>query len=249
MTLRYITLGLDYDTYIKIDNQLRYQFQLHTRFISNYFSRAIRKYKFDTNGVFNMISIALLANSKLEPSKIVAVDVLKVYLPFDRTRYDLIKGTEDCSYYLELFEQGFKKASEFKEVPLEILLGLLREFKEVGCKNHWLHKKKRFKEDDLEVVLNCEFTTNYFQLVTIINQISTKKELAKGVVMKTEPNEVLFDKMFKDIRLDERNIIITDASDGDRIHINKETALRGGVKFEILGDERLKEILSYQLGN
>ncbi|KXK24134.1 MAG: hypothetical protein UZ12_BCD005002200 [Bacteroidetes bacterium OLB12] len=125
MTLRYIALGLDYDTYIKTDNKLRYQFQLHTRFISNYFSKAIRKYKFDTNGTFNMISISLLPDNGSVETKITAINVLETYLPFDQKRYEQIKGTEDCSYYLELLEQGFKKASEFKPIPLDTLLNLI----------------------------------------------------------------------------------------------------------------------------
>lgn len=227
MTLRYILLGLDYDTYIKYDNELRCEFQYHTRFISNYFSKAIRKYKFDTNGAFNMISISLLPENKSEPTKIVGLDVLKTYLPFDQKRYEQIKGTDDCSYYLELLEQGFKKASEFKSIPLGTLLSLIEEFKKVGCKNEWLHKKKRFKENDLEVVLTCEFTTNYFQLIATINQISTKKELVKGVIMKTKPDEIHFDKMFKDILIQEKFIVVTDASDSAIVLINIEDAKRG----------------------
>lgn len=244
MNLRYIALGLDYDTYIKKDNKLRYEFQCHTRFISNYFSKAIRKYKFDTNGAFNMISITLCPENKLEPTKITGLDVLKTYLPFDQKRYEKIKGTEDSSYYLELLEQGFKKASELKPIPLDTLLNLIKEFKKGGCKNEWLHKKKRFKEEDLEIILACEFTTNYFQLIATINQISTKKQLVKGVVIRTEPDEVLFDKMFKDIYIDD-NIIITDSSDSPRIIIDKEKVFTGKLDFEIRGDKEIQEMLSY----
>jgi hypothetical protein len=246
MTLRYIALGLDYDTYINSDNKLRYQFQSHTRFISNYFSRAIRRCKFDTKGVFNMISIALLPDNKLNPTKITGIDVLKTYLPFDQKRYEQIKGTDDCSFYLEILEQGLIKASEFKPLPLNIFLDLIEEFKKGDCKNEWMHKKRRFIEDDLEVVLTCEFNTNYFQLITIINQLSTKKELVRGTVIKTEPDEVLFDKMFKDIYIDD-NIIITDSSDSPRIIINKEKVLGRELHFEILGDKEIKKILSYKL--
>ncbi|SUP53874.1 Uncharacterised protein [Weeksella virosa] len=246
MTLRYIALGLDYNTYIKTDNKLRYQFQLHTRFISNYFSKAIRKYKFDTNGTFNMISISLLPDNGSVETKITAINVLETYLPFDQKRYEQIKGTEDCSYYLELLEQGFKKASEFTPIPLDTLLNLIGEFKKGGCKNEWLHKKKRFTEEDLEVVLTCEFTTNYFQLIATINQISTKKQLVKGVVIRTEPDEVLFDKMFKDIYIDD-NIIITDSSDSPRIIIDKGKIFAGKLDFEIRGDKEIQEMLSYEL--
>lgn len=245
MTLRYIALGLDYGTYVRTDNKLRYEFQCHTRFISNYFSKAVRKYKFDTNGVFNMISIALLPEKQDESTKIVA-DVLRTYLPFNRKRYEQIKGTDDCCYYLELLEEGFKNASEFKPIPLDILLNLIEEFKKGNCKNEWLHKKKRFKGEDLEVVLTCEFTTNYFQLIATINQISTKKELVRGAVIRTEPDEVLFDKMFKDIYVDD-NIIITDSSDSPRVIIDKEKIFVGKLNFEIRGDKKVKEILSYEL--
>lgn len=227
MNLRYIALGLDYDTYIEANNDLRYQFQLHTRFVNNYFSKAIRKYKFDTNGVYNMISIALLPENELKPTKISGLDVLKTYLPFDQKCYEQIKGTEDCSYYLELLEQGFKKASEFNPIPLDTLLSLVEEFKKGGCKNEWQHRKKRFKEEDLEIVLTCQFTTNYFQLIATINQMSTKKELVKGVAIKTKPDEIHFDKMFKDILIHENFIVVTDASDSARVLINIEEAKRG----------------------
>lgn len=246
MNLRYIALGLDYDTYINSNNELRYQFQLHTWFISNYFSKKIRKYRFDTKGVFNMISIALLPENKMKPTRITSGDVLETYLTFDQKRYEQIKGTEDYSYYLELLEQGFIKASKFKSIPLDTLLKLIEEFKQGGYKNEWLHKKKRFKEEDLEVILTCEFTTNYFQLIATINQISTKKELARGAVIRTEPDEVLFDKMFKDIYIDD-NIIITDSSDSPRIIIDKGKIFAEKLDFEIRGDKEIQEMLSYNL--
>ncbi|MEK6511307.1 hypothetical protein [Myroides odoratimimus] len=227
MTLRYILLGLDYDMYIKEDNELRFEFQYHTRFINNYFSREIRKYKIDTKGTFNMISIALLPDNQLKSTKITAISVLETYLPFDKECYWKVKGTEDCSYYLELLEQGLRRAFEFKQIPLDILLNLIEKFKEGNCRNEWIHKKKRFKEDDLEVVLICEFTTNYFQLIAKINQISTKIELTKGIVIKTMPDEIHFEKMFKDILIYEKFIVITDASDSARVLINIEDVRKG----------------------
>ena len=162
MTLRYILLELDYDTYIISNNNLRYEFLLHTRFICNWFSKAIRKHKFDTNGIFKMISINLLPENQIKPTKIFATDVLSTYLPFDQKRYEKIKGTEDCSYYLEMLEQGFRKAAAFKPVPLDTLLNLIKEFKNAGCKNEWQYKNRRFVKEDMQIILTCEFTTNYF---------------------------------------------------------------------------------------
>ncbi|MBP1165003.1 MULTISPECIES: hypothetical protein [unclassified Chryseobacterium] len=227
MKLRYVLLLLENEVAGKIYSS---HFLYHTRFISNYFSKAIRKYKFDTDGTFNMVSIALLPENKLEPTKITAIDVLETYLPFDQNRYEKTKGTEDCNYYLEVLEEGFKKAAVFKPIPLEDLLSLITEFKKGGCKNEWVHKKKRFKEIDIEVVLKCEFTTNYFQLIATINQISTKKELTKGIVIKTKPDEIHFDKMFKDIVVYKNFIVITDASDSAMALINIKEAQK--CKFE-----------------
>lgn len=224
MTLRHISLYLDNEVKGRMYSS---DFSYHISFIDYYFSKAIRKYKFDTNGLFNMIFIELLPENKSKPTKISGLNVLETYLPFDSKRYEQIKGTEDCSYYLELLEQGFKQASEIATIPLDTLLTLIEEFKKGGCKNEWVHKKKRFKDIDLEVILKCEFTTNYFQLIVTINQISTKKELVKGIVMKTKPDEIHFDKMFKDILVYENFIIITDACDSARVLINIEDAKKG----------------------
>lgn len=248
MNLNYISLELEYDMYAKLDNDYRYQFQSHTRYISNYFSKIIRKKRYKTDSTFNMISIDLVESElrDLNPPMIVPFDVLKVEIPFDKKRYEKIKGSKDCSYYLELLEQGFMKASEFKPIPLDILLDIIENFKDNGCKNIWLHKKKRFKDVDLEIVLTCEFTTNYFQLIVTINQISTKKELVKGVILRTEPDEVVFEGMFKDIKVD-KEIIITDSTDSTIVIINKENVFKGYLSYVIIGDEEIKNMLSYQL--
>jgi len=115
------------------------------------------------------------AQTDAETGKIVPFDVLKVEVRFDKERYEKIKGTDNCDYYLELFESGFKKASKFKSIPLDVLLKLIEDFKKDGCKNEWLHKRKKFKDEDLEIILNCDFTTSYFKLMVTISQISTKR--------------------------------------------------------------------------
>jgi hypothetical protein len=106
-------------------------------------------------------------------------------------------------------------------------LNLVKEFKDNGCKNEWMHKKKNFKEQDIEVKLECYFTTLDFRLVAIINQISTKKQLCSGTVIRTKPDEIHFDKMFKDILIHKNFIIVTDASDSARVLINLEDAKKG----------------------
>jgi len=224
MKLRYISLMLEND--VNGDGN-PIHFLYHIRFIANYFSRAIRRYKYDTNGVYDMIYVILQPASKAVSTNLHSMNVLEVFLPFDMKRYEQIKGTDDCSYYLEVLEQGFRKAAEFKPVPLDTLLHLIDEFKQGGCKNEWLHKKRRFKEADLQVVLTCEFTTNYFQLVATVNQLSTKRQLVCGIAIKTKPHEDYFKGTFKDILIEGNKIVITDNSDKANVLIDIDAARNG----------------------
>lgn len=246
MNLYYISLGLHYHDYILYNNELRLEFQKKTSFINDYFSKKIRKLRFKTDGTFNMIAIGP-SEFEYDPKKFVAYKVLEIHLPFDRNRYEVLKNDLDCSYFLEMMEQGFKKASKIKEIPLNGLLNIIENFKKEGCKNKWLHKKKRFKEDDLEVILNCEYTSVYFHLVATFNQISSKKELISGVVLSTDVGVYLHEGMYKDIFINDKEIVITDSTDSPRILINKEKIFERTLEFEFLGDENTKRINSFQL--
>lgn len=236
MKLWYINIWLHPET--GYDKDYRYEFTLHTRFISNYLSKQMRKKEhwFETDGTFNMLSVHPMPD-KLAECRIVPEDVLIAEVPFDKQRYEKIKGTADCEYYLELLAEGFKKASGFKEIPLDMLLRLMNDFRQNGYKNEWQHKKKRFNEQDVEIILNCYFTTLDFRLVATIKKLSTKEELCSGAVLTTEPNEICFDKMFKDILLDKKKIIITDAFDSPRILIDLKDALNKKLSCELLEDE------------
>jgi hypothetical protein len=180
----------------------------------------------------------------LDECTIIPDKALAVSIPFDKEKYEKIKGTAACEYYLELFETGFKKASEFKTIPLDTLLDLIDNFRKNDYKNEWLHKKKQFKDRDIEVVLNCRFTTFDFRLIATINMLSTGEELCSGVVIHTEPDEINFNKMFKDILIDGRNIVITDASGAPRILVNLNDALHRRFNFLLIGDRQLRQILS-----
>lgn len=232
MNLRYIALGLNREQF---NDEYRYNFESHTRFISNFFSKSIRKIKFETDGTFDMISIA--GATKAVETKIVPLNAISVDLKFDRERYEKLKGTGDSSLYLEMLEQGFIKAAKYKSIPLNELLGLIKGFKNGNCKNEWLHKRKKFKDIDIEIVLECEFTTNYFQLLVTLTQISTGKELVKGILLRTEPDELFFEGMFKDVCIN-HDIIVTDSSDEPRIIIKREAVLNGNLTFKIVGDEK-----------
>jgi hypothetical protein len=224
------------------DTDYRYAFTLRTRFISNYLSKQIRKHRFKTDGTFHMISVAPTPHDPQE-CRIVPDRALAAEVRFDKERYEKAKDGQDFEYYLELFETGFRKASKWKDVPLSYLLSLIDDFREKGYRNEWQHKKKRFKEQDIEVILDCRFTTNYFELIATINQISTKKELCSGAVITTDPDEICFDKLFKDVLIDKANIVITDAFNCPSVYVDLKDALNKKLSFRLLDvNERLKHL-------
>ena len=245
MTLYYLNIGLEYDKYIQNENELRYDFQLRTRFISNYFSKKLRRLRFKTDGSFNMVSIALHENEIEKPS-IVPIDVLNVQIPFDRERYLRIRGTSDFSYYIELLELGFKKASEFRKLPVDEFSQMLNDFIKSNCKNEWLELKKKFKTDDLEIILKSDFTTNHFQVIATINRISTKKELVTGVIITTEPYEVVFDSLIDTILID-KNILVKNKFGKTILEISKSDVFNGVLNYQIIGNKEDVDRLNYKI--
>jgi hypothetical protein len=171
---------------------------------------------------------------KPKDCSIVPIDVLETEVAFDQNKYEQIKKTKDCEFYLEMFEQGFKQASKCKEIPLQTLRDLIDEFRNNGCKNEWLHQKKRSKEKDIEVVLSCSFTTWDFKLIATIYRISTREELCSGLLLRTDPDEICFDKEFKDILIDRDKIFITDFLDQPRFAVDLDKALAYEFDFERL---------------
>ena len=156
---------------------------------------------------------------------------------FDQERYEWCVGSGDPEYFLESLEIGFHKAADSKLIPLETLLKLICEFRNNGYKNEWLHKRKIFREFDLDVKLNCYFTMHEFRLEVTIARLTSNENLCSEVILQTRPDEVFFDKKFKDILIDERNITVTDFLDKPRFLIDLKKAMGKKFEFEQIPDE------------
>ena len=141
MNLRYISIGPDID---RTSNEERYDFELRTRFISNYLSRRVRELRFKTDGTFNQIHVSLVEDCP-GPTAIRGLDALQVQIKYDRDRYKVIKGKPGCDYYLPLFRDGFRKAADFKHIPLDDLLGLLEEFGGATARTNGFTRKRTLR--------------------------------------------------------------------------------------------------------
>lgn len=224
MNLRYIALHLNHDSGYK--DPFRDNFNLHSRFISNYLSVQIRKLKYETDGTFNMITVSPTLDIK-HICRIVGEKALDACISFNREAYDQMTEYEKYDYYLQLLEDGYKICSQFKQIPLDYLLQLHQEFRVNGYKNEWLHKKRKFKEYGIEVTLNCYFTSLDFQLSISVNDIRNKTELISGIVIKTLPDEVCFAPLFKDIIIEKNQLCITEIQDRPKFIFNLDDIFKG----------------------
>ena len=110
---------------------------------------------------------------------------------------------------------------------MEGLFNLLAEFESNDFKHTWIAKNRIFREDNLRVILNCDFNQYDFHLNVEIYQWSSKTLLCSGTVIRTLPDEVFFDHLFKDVYINMDRIIITEFLDYDFIQIDLFEALKG----------------------
>lgn len=231
MNLRYIALYIDYDSGYK--DPFRDNFNLNARFVSNYLSVQIRKLKIQTDGTFNMISVAPSKDIK-HVCRIVGEKSLQTRITFEEDKYEQMTEFERYEYYLQLLEEGYGICAQYKEIPLEQLIYLHQKFRDNNYKNEWLHKKKKFKEHGIEVVLNCVFTSSDFRLVITILDIKTQRELTTGTIIRTLPDEVCFEKLFKDVIIEDNELIITEYQDRPKFKFSLKDIFEGKLSFEVL---------------
>lgn len=233
MNLRYIALHMDHESGYK--DPFRDNFNLNSRFICNYLSIQIRKLQFETDGTFNMISVAP-SNNITDQFKIVGEKSLKARVSFNKSDYDQMNKLEKYEYYMQLLEEGYRICAQHKEVPCEHLLKLHQGFRENGYKNEWIHKQKKFKDKGIEVVLNCFFSSFDFHLVMSVNDLRSHKELVSGTVIRTLPDEVCFEHLFKDVIINNDKLIITSFQNEPKFIFNLFDLKNERFSFEILDD-------------
>jgi len=246
MKLRYIALQIDslQEAYYGKENS--FSFSFNTRFIENYLSRAVRKYKIET-GQYNLFIVTLTPYEQrikfYEYSKCV-----ETYLQFtkeDLHQYLSIQSLENrYEYYLELLRQGYMYAfdSDYNFQP-NILLSLHQQFRENGYKNEWLWKKKLFRELDLYLFFKCAFTSFDFTLSIEVYDAKQRQCKLNKVIFRTGPDEIFFSKNIRNLIVDKDNIIITDFLDYPFLSISLNDLCKGIIRVNDYGNNLL---LRYQ---
>jgi hypothetical protein len=189
--------------------EIEYSYSLmkRSRHILNFVERTcLRKIKYETNG-FKGIVIDKIYNEAGEPY-ITLNKSLAVPLKFDKLKYDEIKTVDEFRKYVEeCVKKALEKIKGLYDVPSAEILESLQTLKENNYVNEWLHKEKTDRKRKIAVALTCSITIEKFQLRLIVKV--ENKEVFDGIVLETDPDEVAFHYLFKDIRIEEDKIIIT----------------------------------------
>jgi hypothetical protein len=183
-----------------------YSFKKRSRFICNWLEREVLKpLKQQCNG-FHRIVVMLCS----APNPSVYVNTSKVAcveIPFDRHRIDASTGIAFTELQIAMLKSGIEKCADTATIPKSELLRGLEVFVEQGMKNEWLHKKRTFKQQNLTAALSCKMTQEVFSLR--LSVLHHKTTVFDGVILETETDEIVFNHKFKDITIDNDNLVVT----------------------------------------
>lgn len=245
MKLRYLNLTIDHlnERHYSEKKRFAYNFTSNCRFIANYLSKSIRKYKIENNIGIRMLSVTLTPDENHIKINECGC-VLKVFLHFTRKDMEklmlLKKHEERFATYLNLYERGYEYArTQGFEIGQDTLLSLHRDFRENGYKNEWIWKKKLFRELDLYVFFRCTFTTIDFTLsIEVFNAKQTQRKL-KETILRTYPDEICYDKDFRHIIINGNQIIITDFLDRPFLSFSLDKLRNGILSVDNYGHDLL----------
>jgi hypothetical protein len=193
MILRDIYIGLDRSQF---STKVAYAFKLRSRSVCHFIGRHVWKKQIRVPG-FNRISVTL-SNS---------CQVGCITMPLEDSGYESLSDTDfhefAIAHLLSACDQFLRTLPE--------VLGALKEavrlFREVGYKNEWVARSRRFAAVGIHASLACELTPQRFGLRLIIRHRGTL--VFDQEIFTSDPDEVAFDYRFKDVVLMDDKLVVT----------------------------------------
>ena len=241
MQLRYVNLYVGYALnkkppyYELFNDRERIRFNDGANFISNYLSKAIRKYHFQTDNTFKFIGVhpTLSKETYLERPYDAAV---MAYARITNEEYENYLSDSNLinryEFYLNILERGYAIVSQHKSIPVDSLLECHNMFRKEGYKNEWIFKKFCIPNYSIKVELRCLFSTFDFKLEINAYDKKTSELIANGLIMRTAPNELCYDYKFKSVKIIENNIVIYNFLGHRSFVIDIPKLLNGEVEVE-----------------
>lgn len=204
MLLDDIILGLDADEY---GRQASSDFAFRSRYVGNFIRRKIKPLKFRTAG-FRAIAVNG-CRASVEACEIRPVNVLVADVAFEKEKYESMAPGELHEFFIGMLLEGVVKCSAQHQVPRTEIERAVDAFREEDYRNEWTHKKKAFRSIGVQAYLNCSLDTDKFLLRLKLERMDGAV-VFDDVVLKTKPDETIFAYKFKDVVLDDDQIVIRD---------------------------------------
>ena len=228
MKLRYIGLNIGYES--GIEDPFRDNFNLGVNFINYYLSKSVRRLKLETDGNYNSIHVEPNTLG-LETVEMVPEKTLHVFVKFNMEYYSTLDDYERNLYAMKLLESGYNLIKNKGFLSIEKLIDLNEGLIISSFKNIWSHKKRKFKDQKLEVELICNFSRYSFEVRILIKQSS--EILINEVLIKTLPAYVCFYPLFRDVILLDDKIVVTEFQNRPKFILKLSDVLNRTFKVEV----------------
>jgi hypothetical protein len=195
-----------YPDLVEFNDEVVHPFRDQSRCICNYLERRLKSVKFVTNDFKRICFVG-----KRKPSAECFVNsskVLIVEIPFDENQYKTIKKDKLNIYFSKMLVLGIEKCQTKYDIPGKVLIKGLSEFRENNYINKWTFKTKLLKQIGVTCTLECELTIDYFCLSLRI--LKGNDIILDRAILKTEPDEIVFNSKFKDVQLDGNFLVVLD---------------------------------------
>jgi hypothetical protein len=231
MRLRDVVLFMGADS--GFNDPFRDEFNLSVNFINSYISKRIRLLNLNMDDTVNMIHIEPVFRNVDEGLNVRGERVVRIRLYFDKDHYISLKQIDKIKYCLVLLDRGCKQLFKKDIDTLLKLKSIFLQFQSENYKNEWLYKRKIFKKEKIEVLLNCDFTSKEFLLNIVVISKQNKEVLINENLIKTLPDKNCFYPLFKDIIILEDRLIITEFQNRPKFILRLSDILKKEFKMEV----------------
>lgn len=186
----------------------RSDFDFEVSFISEFISRDILKNKFKYEDVNKLIIYIEAARQHVEYDRLHKSLDYKSMLSYSDIRQ--LDGQERTEKILGLINDAGTAYEKFLPGLRQAIHDSTESFRNKGYKNVWLFKRKNI-DGVGQVELICELDRNMFTLALAVKNRNI--EIFKRDILKTKPSSIIYHHKFKDILVENGNIVIIDRFD------------------------------------
>lgn len=206
MILKHLYVYLDPDEF-RDDIQVPFGFK--TRYLCSYVERALQRIRYQAEG-FSKICVRGSAHD-IGACPIVPENAAVPSVGFDREEYETLAPEEHHEFFIRMLLEGLETCARFHRIPLTEMHACVDEFRRGGYRNEWIHCSKTLRQVGLRASLLCRLDVAAFALTLRLDR--SGKTVLEDVILRTEPDELIFSHRFKDVVLEGSTVVVRDKFD------------------------------------